>query len=54
MSRLASAGYGGIIQTDSFNVTLAGAQADVAVDPANMGMDMVYVTKLPENEEGYI
>lgn len=54
MLRLAPAGYGRIVQTDSFNVTLAGAEANVAVDLANMGMDTVYVTKLPENEVGQL
>jgi len=52
MLRLAPPGYRRFIQTEVFETSYGGAEANVAVSLANFGMDAVFVTKLPEHEMG--
>ena len=52
MLRLNPEGYKRIRQTDVFNVSYAGGEANVAVSLANLGMDASFVSKLPDNELG--
>lgn len=52
MLRLAPEGYGRILQSNKFNATFAGAEANVAVSLANFGEDISFVSKIPENPMG--
>ena len=52
MMRLNPPGYLRFAQTNSFDVTYAGAEASVAVSLANYGVDASFVTKLPGNPLG--
>ena len=52
MMRLNPEGYLRFTQADKFEVSYAGAEANVAVSLANYGIDASYVTKLPENPLG--
>ena len=52
MMRLNPIGYERFVQSDTFGVTYAGAEANVAVSLANYGIDAAFVTKLPEHEIG--
>ncbi|MBQ4316811.1 MAG: sugar kinase [Clostridia bacterium] len=52
MLRLAPEGYLRFVQSDKFQATFGGAEANVAVSLANYGEDAVFVTKLPEHEIG--
>lgn len=52
MLRLAPEGYNRILQADKFNVTFAGAEANVAVELANFGVDVSFVSKIPDNAVG--
>lgn len=52
MLRLAPEGYGRIVQSNKFNATFAGAEANVAVSLANFGEDVSFVSKIPENSVG--
>ena len=49
MVRLGAPGYLKLIQTDKFDVSYAGAEANVAVSLANYGMQTDYITCLPDN-----
>ncbi len=49
MVRLGAPDYLRLIQTDKFNVSYAGAEANVVVSLANYGIDTDYVTCLPDN-----
>lgn len=49
MVRLGAPDFLKIIQTDKFDVSYAGAEANVAVSLANYGMQTDYITCLPEN-----
>ncbi len=49
MVRLGAPDYLRLIQTNKFDVSYAGAEANVAVSLANYGMDVDYITCLPEN-----
>lgn len=49
MVRLSPPGYLKIIQADSFTVNYTGAEANVCVSLANLGMPAEFVTKLPDN-----
>lgn len=49
MVRLAAPDYLKLIQTDKFDVSYAGAEANVAVSLANYGMQADYITCLPDN-----
>ena len=46
MLRLAPEGYGRIVQSNKFNATFAGAEANVAVSLANFGEDVSFVSKI--------
>ena len=50
MLRLATPGYLRFSQTDSFNATFGGGEANVAVSLANYGMDVEFVTRFPDND----
>jgi 2-dehydro-3-deoxygluconokinase len=52
MLRLAPEGYYRFVQTDGFEATYGGGEANVAVSLANYGFDAKFVTKLPEHEIG--
>ncbi|MDD3795666.1 MAG: sugar kinase [Lachnospiraceae bacterium] len=48
--RLSPSGYLKFIQTDSFDINYTGAEANVCVSLACMGVETEFVTRLPENE----
>lgn len=52
MLRLTCPGYMRITQTDSFDITYAGSEANVAVSLALFGHESDFVTKFPENDVG--
>ncbi len=52
MGRLCPVGYKKIIQANSFEITYAGGEANVAVSLANYGVDSSYVSKIPDNDLG--
>lgn len=52
MLRLTPPDYKRIVQTDNFEVIYGGGEANVAVSLANFGVDVAYVTKLPDNPVG--
>jgi 2-dehydro-3-deoxygluconokinase len=52
MLRLAPDNYLRFIQTDRFNVTYGGAEANVAVSLANYNIDVAFVSKLPLHSIG--
>ncbi len=52
MLRLSTPGYERFVQSDSFNVTYGGGEANVAVSLANYGFDAHFVSKLPKHEIG--
>lgn len=52
MLRLAPEGYYRFVQTESFNATYGGGEANVAVSLANYGLDAAFVTKLPAHDIG--
>jgi 2-dehydro-3-deoxygluconokinase len=52
MLRLSTPGYSRFVQSQSFDVTYGGGEANVAVSLANYGLDAFFVTKLPRNEIG--
>ena len=52
MLRLAPEGYLRYVQSDKFEATFGGAEANVAVSLANYGLDVAFVSKLPEHEIG--
>lgn len=52
MLRLAPDGYLRFIQSDKYEATFGGAEANVAVSLANFGLHATFVTKLPEHEIG--
>ena len=52
MLRLAPEGYLRFVQSDKFEATFGGAEANVCVSLANYGEDAVFVTKLPAHEIG--
>ena len=52
MLRLAPNGYLRFVQSDEFEATFGGAEANVAVSLANYGVDVAFVTKLPAHEIG--
>ena len=52
MMRLAPPDHLRFIQTRSFDVIYGGGEANVAVSLANFGIDVDYVTRLPQNELG--
>ncbi len=52
MLRLAPEGYLRFVQSEKFQATYGGAEANVAVSLASYGVDAAFVTKLPEHEIG--
>ncbi len=52
MLRLAPEGYLRFVQSDKYEATFGGAEANVAVSLANYGIDAQFVTKLPAHEIG--
>ena len=52
MMRLAPPGYQRFVQTNSFDATYAGGEANVAASLAQYGYDAYFVTKLPPTELG--
>lgn len=52
MLRLAPHGYDRFVQSQSFQATYGGGEANVAVSLANYGLDAAFVTKLPTHEIG--
>jgi 2-dehydro-3-deoxygluconokinase len=52
MMRLSTPGFSRFVQTDSFDVTYGGGEANVAVALSNYGLDGVFVTKVPDNALG--
>ena len=50
--RLAPEGYLRFVQSDKYEATFGGAEANVAVSLANYGVDACFVTKLPDHEIG--
>ncbi len=52
MLRLAPEGYLRFVQSEKYQATFGGAEANVAVSLANYGVDACFVTKLPDHEIG--
>ncbi len=52
MLRLAPEGYLRFVQSDKYEATFGGAEANVAVSLANYGVDVAFVSKLPDHEIG--
>lgn len=52
MLRLAPEGYLRYVQSDKFEATFGGAEANVAVSLSNYGLDAYFVSKLPSHEIG--
>jgi len=52
MLRLSTPGYQRFTQSESFNVTYGGGEANVAVSLANYGLNIYFITKLPNNPIG--
>lgn len=52
MLRLAPENYLRFVQSDKYEATFGGAEANVAVSLANYGVDAAFVTKLPTHEIG--
>lgn len=52
MLRLSTPGYKRFNQSESFDVTYGGGEANVAVSLANYGLDPYFVSKLPDNPIG--
>ena len=52
MLRLAPEGYLRFVQSETFQATFGGAEANVAVSLANYGLDAHFVSKLPSHEIG--
>ena len=52
MLRLSPPGYLRFVQTNSFEAVYGGGEANVSVSLANLGMDVAFVTKVPDNQIG--
>src|SRR5687767_10224120 len=52
MLRLSTPGFERFVQTDSFDVTYGGGEANVAVAISNYGLNGTFVTKVPDNAIG--
>lgn len=52
MLRLATPGYLRFSQTNAFEATFGGGEANVAVSLSNYGLDAAFVSKLPDNDIG--
>lgn len=52
MLRLSTQSYDRFVQSQSFNATFGGGEANVAVSLANYGLESCFVSKLPKHEIG--
>lgn len=52
MLRLSTPGFARFTQSTNFNITYAGAEANVAVSVANFGLTSAHVTRFPGNDLG--
>lgn len=52
MLRLSTPGYARFVQSENFNATYGGGEANVAISLAQMGMEAAHVTRFPDNELG--
>jgi len=52
MLRLAPEGYHRFVQSETFEATYGGGEANVAISLANYGLNACFVTKLPKHEVG--
>lgn len=52
MLRLSPLGYGRFVQSNKFDVTYGGSEANVALSLANYGIAVDFVSKVPNNEIG--
>lgn len=52
MLRLSPPGYQRFVQANSFDVVYGGGEANVSVSLANYGIDVAFVTRLPDNPIG--
>ena len=52
MLRLSPPGFLRFSQTNSFDVVYGGGESNVAVSLANYGVDVDFVTRLPQNDLG--
>ncbi len=52
MLRLSTPGFTRFLQSQNFDVTFGGGEANVAVSLTNYGLDSYFVTKLPKHEIG--
>ncbi len=52
MLRLAPEGYLRFVQSEKYLATFGGAEANVAISLANYGVDVAFVSKLPDHEIG--
>ena len=52
MLRLAPENYLRFVQSEKYQATFGGAEANVAVSLANYGMDVAFVSKLPPTKSG--
>ncbi len=50
MLRLSSPGFERFLQSPELNANFGGGEANVAVSLANYGIDVKFVTRLPEND----
>ena len=50
MLRLSTPGYLRFSQARQFDATFGGGEANVAVSLANFGMDVKFVTRMPDND----
>lgn len=50
MCRLSPPGFLRVVQTNEFEISFAGGEANVAVAVANFGREAAFVTKLPDND----
>ena len=54
MLRFAPEGYKRFVQSEKFNVTFGGAEANVSVALANWGLDAMFISKMPAHEIGQL
>src|SRR5215204_1990991 len=52
MMRLSTPGFKRFVQSDSFDVTYGGGEANVAAALCNYGLNGTFVTKVPDNAIG--
>lgn len=52
MLRLSSPGYAKVVQSENFNATYGGGEANVAISLAHFGLKSAHVTRFPDNDLG--